>query len=256
MEQMRVLTLKVDNKKKVLDYNNNFMEFFNLKDHNIRGYILSDVLNICDLCDDNILQEVLLKKDKTTLLVRNHVISRTETEKTAIVMLYSRIIYVDDCYIIKMANFLNWIYNITNSKESSYNTMVDLNKLLNKTNFESRSNATCFKALYPLLLHNSSNYKVNNLAIYDTMRNFVGRKDNEEYEKDYPRKVISRIKTSLKRDFGLIDMELKDLVRNNKLINIYYKGDICIPNTKLNHNIVFSAHNDQLLNYMMKINDF
>ena len=131
--------------------------------------------------------------------------------------------------------------------------MSEFNNTVNQNDFNKISDAACYKALYPLLtyLPNKSSNGVNQISLYEVMRVFMQLRDMN-YSRDYSRNINSRIRTSLKKDYGHNHSDAIDVIKNQSLLNINFDGEILIPNTVLANNIIIPISHDYFLVSILK----
>lgn len=155
----------------------------------------------------------------------------------------SKLIYV---------NWLNWIHQISDSINNSYNLIKKVNDNY-KDHIVHKSDIHCFSGLYPLLMHLPHNYigNISTMSFYDIFRIFCNRKDNDRISKDYSRNVYSRLKTSINEEFHVKNMTIFDLMKNSEFINLKNDDDILLKKTQLKDNIIINDYQDKTLEIIL-----
>lgn len=245
MSTINISYLKINKEQQIIDYNQNLANLFNL-DQVGQPEPLSNIIN--SLNQITKLKDIKAGELHSIIAFCNSRINPTLTYDSMLI-LYATISKHDDHYLIRIVNWLNWLHYISNSLEHGYSLMSKFNQNNSKDKFSKISDACCFKAFYPLITYIPQKFSsgVSQCSLFEIMRIFVKRREDGSYTKDYSRNVYSRIRTNLKQEFNLDNFDAIDLIKDDALLNIQYKNNICVPNTLLLEDIILSVEHDQLL---------
>ncbi len=242
MSEIKLLYLKLDNNYKIIEINKECADIFGFKNRSAEApeTYLSTILE--DL--PQLLKSIQSNTSKTLMLIKNY--AKVEH---SLIFLYMKVTKIDTGYIIGMVNWLNWIHQLYASVTSGYSFVSDLSTHITKKDFVKISDASCFKALYPLVTHVPSKfvYGINQYIVFDIMNLFVRQRSNEKCTKDYIRNVYSRLKTNLRKDYNLEGMDVIDTLFNDDFLNIRDGDNIYIPKTYLISDVISVINNDALL---------
>jgi len=169
-----------------------------------------------------------------------------------LLVLYVLVETTKDGVTIWFTNWLNWLHNLDGSLNNNYQTISQVN--CDKCEIETISEAHCFKALYPLLAHIPHDFigQISSKAYFNILHIFNKKRGENRYSKDYNRDTLSRIKHALKKDFGVTNIDITNIIKYDQLINLKVQSELLIPNTRLNINIVVSPVRDNFLEGLMK----
>lgn len=245
MEKMNVSYLKIDLSHNIVSFNTEFESLFNLKNNppaNLLDIAADLPTNIMDF-----LNEVSTNEMKSMIIIKNN--SNLIGNECSVLFLYAAVVKTIDSYIIRMVNWLNWIHQLHDSFSQSYSFVSGLNNVMSKDNFMQISDASCFKAMYPLITHVPSKffYGVNQGVLFDIMHLFIRQRNGEKFTKDYSRNIYSRLRTNLRKDFNLENVELADVISDDQLLSIKDGNDIQIPRTAVIESIASFIDNDNFL---------
>jgi hypothetical protein len=171
-------------------------------------------------------------------------------DKQQVLFYYFKLFNTNLVYV----NWLDWIHKISQSMNSGYQLIKDLNNK-HKDDIISKSDIHCFNGLYPLLMHIPHNYigNISTLAFYDIFRIFCNRRDNDTISKDYSRNVYSRLKTSINEEFNLKNMSLFELMQYSKeLIKFNNTDQVSLKKTNLKEPIVIKNYQDTMLDIILE----
>ena len=241
MHKLEISQCKLDLTADIIDFNQNFSKLFDIQTETKVSFMSHFNLNT------DFLNDIKSGDKKSYILFYNTKINKT-TEDNAISLFYVIVEKNDNSYRICLTNWLNWIHNINASLDSGYSMMSKFNDTFNKTDFNRISDSACYKALYPLLtfLPKQSSTVVGQMNLFKIMRVFVKLREIN-YSRDYARNVYSRIRTSLKKEYGYDYTDAIDLIKNKEMLNINYNGEILIPNTTLVSNIIYPVCHDEFI---------
>jgi len=239
MKKISIFYLTLDLNYNVLDYNEELSKFFDVK---------QSILNYPETLA--ILNRLKPQQEQAALILTN----QENDLKSAMFILYANIYRAEHGYTLKMVNWLNWLHNLHESTEHGYASISEVNN--SPAKFSKISKLSCFKALYPLLMHIPNKFKNNSSAFYEILRVFLD-KDNpsayNNYNKDYARNVRSRLQTAIKTELGLTGIDLLEIIKDDKLLNLDHQNEMYIPNTSLIENAIYCVENNDFLNYFMAI---
>ncbi|MFN7093941.1 MAG: hypothetical protein ACK4M7_01120 [Burkholderiales bacterium] len=254
METMKVLYLRLDFNYAILNHNEEFIKFFDIKAMPVINKPLNKVLPISNPKAYAIIKKLRFSETQSVIVLRNQILNNL-IESNALFMLYVSIQKEENSYSIKIVNWLNWLHNLYKSKENNYNFAGNLNHEEYKDKFRKISDVCCFKALFPLLMHTPFKFggAIHSNTLYDILHIFVNKRKDNAYTKDYSRNVYSRLKTTLRKEYGLIDADLYDIIKHEKLLNFRYNSEIYIPNTAVYEDVVMPIKGDKFLNYIMNL---
>lgn len=248
MLKVAKLTLSLD--FSLLDFNHTFTQLFTraYPDSNNIDSAYANMSTLTDLISYDDLSSIRLDKSQSFMLLRNNTINNAK-QNNALLFLYAIVEKSTRGYSIRLVNWLNWIHNIHASLEHSYSFVSELNNTVEKDDFAQISDASCFKAFYPLVTYVPDKFRsgINRGVLFDIMHLFVKQRHDDKLTKDYQRNVYSRVRTSLKKDFNLDAVDIADLVKNDKFVTLKYGDDIHIPNTTITKNISQPVPHDKLL---------
>ena len=241
MDKFNFSYCKLDQAANIIEFDQNFRKLFNItKDSKLS---FRSNFNI----SPRFLEEIIVGDTKSFILFYNSKVNNS-TENNALAVFYIVVEKHDDNYKLRLVNWLNWIHCIGGSLESSYSLIMKFNDSTKHRAFKNVSDAGCFKALYPLLtyLPNKSSNGVTSISLFEIMRVFVKLR-NKTFTRDYARNVYSRIRTSIKMEYGHNYSDVISLIKNNELVQINFGGEIMIPNTILAKNIIIPVSHDKFL---------
>lgn len=246
MNELKISHCKLDSQANIIEFDDNFSKTFNLEGHIKLSF--KSVFNITHTA----LYAMKPGDKKSFIMFYNTTINQSD-KPNALLMMYLVAHKKDDGYTVSLTNWLNWLHNVRSSLENSYLAMSEFNNTVNQNDFNKISDAACYKALYPLLtyLPNKSSNGVNQISLYEVMRVFMQLRDMN-YSRDYSRNINSRIRTSLKKDYGHNHSDAIDVIKNQSLLNIDFDGEILIPNTVLANNIIIPISHDYFLVSILK----
>jgi hypothetical protein len=250
MELMQTFSIKLDANYKIIDINQQFIDFFGLNGSSV----INDSIPITAQFFSQLQRMLapLANAQKKSVIILTNNIFQQKIVPDAIFILYLTLEKITNNYVINIVNWLNWLHNINKSIEYSYAFIKKFNQTTCKSRFKRISDIHCFKALQPLLMHMPHKFKINPLSIYDIMHLFVKKDTDKIISKDYSRNVLSRLQTSLRKEIGLNNVEIIDLIKDDELLIIKQKNQICISNTVLHEDMIFFVEGDKLLEWMMQ----
>ena len=192
--------------------------------------------------------DVMKSGDRKSFILFYNTKVNQSNEDNALSIFYVMIEKSENYYNVRLTNWLNWLHGVSGSLESSYSLISKFNDNTKYTEFESLSGAACYKALYPLLtyLPNKSSSGVTSISFFNILRVFFKLRD-VKFSRDVARNVYSRIRTSLKKEYGHNYADVIDLIKKDDLVNINFNGDIVIPNTTLVSNTMYQINHDKFL---------
>ena len=238
---LKISYCKLDLTANIIDFNQNFSTLFDVPKETKLSLLSYFNLN------KNFLYQIKLGDRKSFILFYNTKINNA-VENNALMLMYAVVVKSDNYYTVHFTNWLNWIHGISGSLENSYSLITEFNDNTKKTEFTTISDAACFKALYPLLsyLPNKSSNGISQASLFDILRVFVRLRETN-FSRDYARNVYSRVRTSLRKEYGHDYIDVIDLIKNNDLVNINYGSERLIPNTILASNIMYPIEQDNFL---------
>ena len=194
-----------------------------------------------------VLNEIKVGEKQSFILLYNTQVNKAN-ENNALLIMYAVVQKNDNCYTVRVINWLNWLHGISSSLENSYSLISKFNNNTKQTDFTSLSDAACYKALYPLLtyLPNKLSNGVTPISLFEIMRVFVKQREIN-FSRDYARNIYSRVRTSLRKEYGHNNTNVIDLIKNDELVKINFDGEILIPNTTLEKNIMYPIEHDSFL---------
>ncbi|MBP9743046.1 MAG: hypothetical protein KBD37_06800 [Burkholderiales bacterium] len=224
METIKIAFLGLNLDAQITGYNENFAKFFNLNNLGIRDLPIHSILGleVNDITND-ILKLKIGEQQSFILFYNNESISKTENN--TLLILYVLVKRQEDHFTVKIVNWLSWVHNIYASIKHGY------------------------KALYPLLTHLPQKFSggIHPSTVFEILRSFIPMRKPNSYSRDYARNVYSSIKNNLKNEYNLTCVDVIDLIKDNKLLEINFNGGICMPNTRLTKNLIFAINQDWLL---------
>jgi hypothetical protein len=254
-QHIKVSYIKINLRHEIIGYNQNFINFFGLEDERtLLGKSIEDVisginrnayLKLYDLCEND---------QKSLLVFRNHRLSGVVEPLVSII--YVTVTKEDDVIVIRMANWLNWIWQINSSLNKGYNMITNMDESRHRKKIRQLLEMYWFKALSPLLMHIPNGFigMINSWAFFDILKIFNNKRGENIFSKDYNRDTISRIRHSIKKDHGLgAHIEVSDILKDNMLINLKYNNELFIPHSVLEEDIVLVADKDILLEDILDI---
>ena len=253
MKELKISYLKLDLDCKIINHNDDFGQLFNLEP--LHDEIINQPLKNIDTLKISFpakFFKLLNKMDsddtQSLILVKNNRINDAD-EDNALLFIYAAITRHDEGYSIRMVNWLNWIHGIHQSLNRGYSFVSGLSAAVPQSDFAQLSDASCFKALYPLITHvpNKFSNSISQAVLFDIMHLFIKQRNGNKCTKDYSRNVYSRLRTNLKKEFKLDDINVAEFIKNEELMMINYNDNIQIPNTAIVKNIVQVVSHDQLL---------
>lgn len=251
MEAIQVSLIRLDLDLNIIDANQQFLDFFDLKREAIINQPAETVINLFYKLQPALQQLSPHQQNSLILFIRNRI--DRKTMDNSMFMFYVMIAREDNGYVIKLVNWLNWLHNINKSIESGYTFIEKFNQTTCKSKFSQISEICCFKALYPLLMHIPQKFKISPQPIYDIMHLFVKKDSDNIASKDYARNVLSRLQTAMRQELGQQHLDLVDLIKDENLLLFKHKNHIYIPKTALREDMVFPVSSDNLLESMLRI---
>lgn len=252
MKALKIAYAKLDLSHQIIEANDNFKYLFNLSQF-IGDTELPNipVANVFPHNLNEILQSINSKKINSVMLIQNR--NENNSLDSAIMFLYLNITKTKDNYFLRIVNWLNWLHNIYQSFGHSYQLISNLGSIIKKDDFCKISDASCFKAMYPLITYvpNKFVYGINHGVLFDIMNLFIKQRGGEKCTKDYTRNIYSRLRTNLRKEFQLENIEMMDIIQDDQLLNIKIKDEIQIPKTMLKKNIATRINNDKFLDMVI-----
>jgi hypothetical protein len=255
MKNINVSYVRVDLEYKIIEYNQHFINFFSLEheqtilDRSITEVIPSisqkTYLKLYDLCDSD---------QKSLLIFRNHRL--TGVVEPLVCIAYVTITREVDAIVVRVANWLNWIWQLNSSLNNGYNMITSMDESKHKKKIRQLLEMYWFKALSPLLMHIPNGFigMINSWAFFDILKIFNNKRGENIFSKDYNRDTISRIRHYIKRSKGLdAHIDVTDILKDNMLINLTYNNELFIPHSVLEEDIVLVADKDMLLDDILDI---
>ena len=247
MNKLKTLYCKLDQAANIIDFDQNFSKLFDAPTDSNQSF--RDYFNL----NSKLVEEMKVGEKKSFIIFYNTKVNHA-LENNALSIFYAVIEKSDISYTVHLTNWLNWLHNISASLENSYALMSEFNNNVRHKDFGAISDASCYKALYPLLayLPNRLSSGVASISLFQIMRVFVKLRDIN-YTRDYARNIYSRVRTSLKKEYGYNYTDAIDLIKDNELVKINFDGDILIPNTTLDTNMMYPIAHDT---FLLSIIDF
>ena len=245
-KKINVSYCKLDLNANIISFNDDFINMFNLRNKNIKDMSIKSVANLS--IDYQILNGIGVGNKKSFMLFINTKINQN-MKYNAMSIVYILVSRQKNHYSIRMVNWLNWLHNIAESLEHGYTLMSKFNDSISKNKFRKISDASCYKALYPLITYIPKKFSngVSQISLFEIMRVFVKQRNELKFTKDYARNIYSRIRTNLRQEYNLESTDVIDLIKNKDLVNINFNGEIYILHTVLVKNIIFLIEHDTLL---------
>jgi len=249
MKNINVSYVKINLEYRIIEYNQNFINLLGLE--NKQTWLNKPITEIIpainqkiymklnDLCDD---------EQESLLIFRNHCLNGVVEPLVAI--LYMTIVREVDAIVIRLANWLNWIWQLNSSLNNNYNIITSMDESKYKTKFRMLLEMYWFKALSPLLMHIPNGFIgiVNAWAFFDILKIFNNKRGENIFSKDYNRDTISRIRHSIRRTKGFeAHIDVSDILKDNMLVNLKYNNELFIPYSILDEDIILVANRDMLL---------
>lgn len=255
---IKVSYVKINLKNQIISYNQNFINFFDLEDQGvllgrkicelIPGINHQRYLKLSDLCEND---------KKSVLVFKNYEL--TGVVEPLVAIMYVNVARESDAIVIRVVNWLNWIWHINSSLNNSYNMITNMEEVMYRKKIRQLLEMYWFKALSPLLMHIPNGFvgMINSWACFDILKVFNNKRGENVFSKDYNRDTISRIRHSLKRGHGTsAQVDISDILKDNRLINLKYKDDLFIPHSVLEEDIILVADKDLLLEDIINIATF
>ena len=245
MHAINISYFKLDLSGKTIEYNEDFINLFNL--NCIKEQLsIECIFDVETMNQYQFMNEMEIGEHRSFIQFRNFQIKNNHQ---AMLILYIIVTKQNNYYLIRMVNWLNWLHNIVNSMEYGYGLIKDFNDTMSKNIFTKISDASCYKALYPLATYipRKLSNGISQLSLFEIMRIFIKQRNELKYSRDYARNIYSRIRTNLKQEYGLYSMDIIDLLKNDNIVNIKFGDQICIPRTILAKNITVLVEHDALL---------
>lgn len=256
MATISVSYLKLDSNIRIIDHNENFVKLFRLQDTSLINLPLLSVLRLEEKSLVNYMHKLNPGEQKSVIIFHNNKTTPQSPENNSILILYCLISKHKGDFIFRIINLLNWVHGLTNSMENAYTIISKFNDNMDNSKFSKISDASCYKALYPLASYTPRKFSntINRVSLFEIMRVFIRqRSGTAKYSRCYFRNTQSRIKTNLKKEYNLNYVEIMDLIKNDKLLNISFNGELCMPNTLLIQDVILSVNHDVLLNSIIEV---
>jgi hypothetical protein len=254
MLDLNLLHLKVDLVFVILSCNSSLGNFFSQLKNKIIGSNFSSIFDCKN--NENFFNGLKPQQKKSCIIFMNTKLQKSKDENlnfssnSAVMVLYAHIEKLDNAYSITMINWLNWLHNLTKSLERGYLFMKNFNDNISRDKFLSISDALCYKAFYPLITYipKDKAQAISHYSLYEIMRLFIKQRDPDAlYNRDYARNAYSRIRTNLRKDYNLEYFDPIDLIRDKTTLNINQNGNLCIPDTVLQNNLLLEIEHDAFL---------
>jgi hypothetical protein len=247
--------VKINLKYEITGYNQNFINFFGLENNgNLFGQLISNVI-------PGVTQKVYLKlcasggdRPGSFLIFRNH--SLAQVTEPLVSIIYVLVTKESDAIIVRLVNWLNWIWQLNSSIDNNYNMITHMDESKHRKKIAQLSEMYWFKSLSPLMMHIPNGFigMISSWAFFDILKIFNNKRGENHFSKDYNRDMLSRIRHSIKKDHGLKKhVEVSDILKDNLLINLRYNNELFIPYSVLKEDIVLSADKDMLLEYILNM---
>lgn len=244
-QTFKISYVKLDYSYHIIEMNSHFRLLFNIDTLGDENYSIQQIIFLDSLT--TILSRMKTNQISSLVLIKNII------ENGGIMFLYLYIVKHEDFYTIRIINWLNWVHHLYESFGKSYNFVSNLNNELNKDNFVSISDASCFKALYPLITHVPYKfvYGINQGVLFDIMHLFVKQRDEDKFTKDYARNIYSRLRTNLKKEFEIENVDMMTIIQNEELLKIKANGEIFIPRVQLKKDMLCQIESDSFLDNLI-----
>lgn len=238
----------------IQEYNTYFITLFGLHDiEEIVGLNFDDLAKSCGI-ESAFLSgiEPSPSYKRAFLVFQNY--NYVDGSHKYLLILYVLVEKTRDAVILRFSNWINWLHNLNGALNNNYLTMSQMGETCDKSAIESISEAHSFKALYPLLAHIPTDYLglIGSSAYFNILRIFNKKRGDISYSKDYNRDTLSRIKHALKKDFGVTNIDITNIIKYDQLVNLKFQTELLIPHTSLNNNIVVSPVRDLFLEGFME----
>lgn len=251
MFKINVAYVKINQNHEILDYNRYFSDYCGLDANcKLKGLVLSKLDYLPSFNLNQLLSNV--NTDGTMIAFSN----KNFNKQTMVAITYVSIKKTDKYTIIRFSNWLNWINALNLSMDNAYSDMSRLNKNHEIQQYvQISSEAGWFKALYPLLTHipNNLSNMISSWAVFDILHCFVQKRGENKYTKDYNRDTLSRIKNSIKKYNGIIDIDIRDILDSNQFVNLKYGDELFIPYSGIKDTILFAVKADNLLEHVIDL---
>lgn len=247
MKTMKIAFLTLNLDAQITGYNEYFAKLFDLDSLWIRNLPLYSIFKIADnSAIDNILK---LKMGEQLPFVLFYNGKTSTANPNGLFILYAVVKRHEDHFTIKLVNWLNWIHNIYSSTKHGYNLISEFNDNTHKSQFKKLSPAAAYKALQPLLTHIPPKFSGGTppANLFAILRTFIQLRKPNNFTRDYARNVHSRIRNNLKHEYNLSSVDTIDLITDNKLLNIRFDDELCIPYTSLISSHIYLINHDELL---------
>lgn len=255
MKNIKVSYVKLNLEYRVIEYNQNFVNFFNLEN---KQTLLDQSIKelIPDINQESYLEFYDLGEDeqKALLIFRNHRL--IDVAEPLVSIVYVTVIKQANAIIVQVANWLNWIWHLNSSLNSGYNMITSMDEAKYRKKIGQLLEMYWFKALSPLLMHIPNGFIgiINAWAFFDILKIFNNKRGENLFSKDYNRDTISRIRNSIRRNMGLhAHVDVTDILKDNRLINLKYNNELFIPHSVLAEDIILVAKRDVLLENILNI---
>jgi hypothetical protein len=255
MKNINVSYLKVDLDYKIIEYNQNFVNFFGLD--NEQNFLGCNILRVIKGINQRTYLKLynLCQSDQESLLIfRNHTLQGVSEPLVSIN--YVTVTKENDAIVIRVVNWLNWIWLLNSSLNNGYNLITSMDESKYRQKIRQLFEMYWFKALSPLLMHIPNGFigMINSWAFFDILKIFNNKRGKNVFSKDYNRDMISRIRHSIRRNKGLeMHIDVCDILKDNMLINLKYDNELFIPHSVLEEDIVLVANKDMLLEDILDI---
>ena len=238
---LKISYCKLDLTANIIDFDQNFSTLFHFQKETKISFL--SYFNL----DQTFLDQIKTREKKSFILFCNTKINDA-SQKNALLLMYVVVEKSNCYYTIHLTNWLNWIHGIAGSLENGFLFISKFNDISNQKDFNTISDAACYKAFSPLLSYLPNKYRngTTQFSLFEVMRVFVKLREMN-FSRDYARNIYSRIRTSLKKEYGHNYNDAVDLIKNEELVNINFDGEILIPNTTLVSNMIFPTANDYFL---------
>lgn len=247
--------LNLDNR--LIEYNNNFIDFFGLlPEINYLGSLLRELVPDLNQVEYLESHNMYVGYRKSLIIFRNHILD--SVNEPLVSAIYLSIYRDSDSVIVKMVNWLNWINLINLSLDNGYSAISKIDETKYRKNIRQLIEIYWFKGLSPLLMHIPSGLigLVSSWAFFDILKLFNNKRGKNYYSKDYNRDTISRVCGKIKRETKREShLEVGEVITNDSLVNLRYNKQLFIPYSILNENIIVFPEPDILLEDILNLSN-
>ena len=222
----------------------NFTAYSSLPNKNI-----FDVLQLTGDAVNNAMKKLSTKESVSFMLLYNN--HMKPNNSPALFVFYVYVAKKTDGYEFTFVNWLELVHSMHDSLNWAYNQLTTYNNKF--VNVKSSVDVYAFKALYPIVAHryNCGLLGLSNESIYSTLRCVINVKPR--FSKDYKDNVYERLVTSMKKEIKDSYVDIHDLLKAESGLDIVCESSgICIPHLILSENYLFSTHENNLANYVIK----